>query len=76
MSEVLNGFSFSQPTTTIYTELVKRLLGGDDAIRRAKACKLKENINQQELRIGRLQDNLADGIISSSDFTEMKTRFY
>jgi len=37
--------------------------------------KLKGVIAKQEERIERLQDNFADGIISSDDFTQMKTRF-
>ena len=73
--DVLNGLTFSQPSTTIYTELVRRLLSGDDASRRNKARKLRDSISRQEQRIGRLQDNLADGIITSEDFTDMKTRF-
>ena len=76
MSEILDGFQFSQPSGIIYQELVNRLLNGNENDRRTKANALKQTIAQQDDRIGRLQDNLADGVLSSEDFVQMKTRFF
>ena len=69
--EGLNGFVFSQPSKVFYNEF----LIGDQKERIIKVRKLKGVIAKQEERIERLQDNFADGIISSDDFTQMKTRF-
>ena len=75
MTEVLNGFAFSQSSKIIYKELVKRLLTSDQKENKSKARKLRETVGKQEERIERLQDHLADGIISSADFVQMKNRF-
>jgi site-specific DNA recombinase len=75
MVDVLNGLRLSHDSQIIYTELVNRLLNGNDAVRKAKITKLKRIIDQQHERIERLEDNLADGAISSEDFVRMKTRF-
>jgi site-specific DNA recombinase len=73
--EVLNDIRFSQPSKIIYNELVKRLLKGDQSSKQGRIQKLNAIVTQQTQRIERLQENLADGEISSSDFSEMKPRF-
>ena len=73
--EVLNDLKLSQSSKVIYNELVKRMLNGDEESRKRKVSKLKESINQQNGRIERLEDRLADGEISSADFLQMKMRF-
>jgi site-specific DNA recombinase len=75
ITEILDGFILSQPSKIIYQELVKRLLKGDENARKTNAAALKQTIAKQEERIERLQDNLADGVITSEDFVQMKTRF-
>jgi len=50
-------------------------LNGDKKSKAAKIRKLQLEIEQQNERIQRLQDNLADGVLSSEDFVSMKTRF-
>ncbi|MCF8278262.1 MAG: recombinase family protein [Flavobacteriales bacterium] len=75
VKEVLNGMTFSKPNAVLHQELVKRLLNGNELERKSKAVQLKATIAKQNERIERLQDNLADGVITSNDFTEMKNRF-
>ncbi|MFT6760221.1 MAG: site-specific DNA recombinase [Psychroserpens sp.] len=73
--DVLNELKFSQPSKMIYKELVKRLLNGDQKGKKLKIDKLNSEIEQQSSRIERLQDSLADGLMSYEDFNNMKSRF-
>ena len=51
------------------------MLNGGESDRKGRISKLQNLIDQQNERIERLEDNLADGAISSEDFIRMKTRF-
>ncbi len=75
VKEILNGLKFSKPSQTIFKELVSRLLLGNGKKHKANIVRLETFIAKQKVRIERLQGNLADGNISSQDFTEMKARY-
>jgi len=75
LQDIMNGFSLNKDAEILYTELVKRMLTGNDSERLAKAVSLRGVIAKQEERIIRLQDNLADGAINPSDFREMHSRY-
>ncbi len=75
LAEVIGGIKLSRSCKVVHEELVKRLLNGDNRDKATKRKKLQAEIDKQEERIQRLQDNLADGILSSEDFVSMKTRF-
>ena len=55
--------------------IARDLLNGDKNHRVNRIVKLRKLIEQQEQRITRLQDNLADGVISSEDYLNMKNRY-
>jgi DNA invertase Pin-like site-specific DNA recombinase len=74
--DILNGFQFDADSELITGELIKRLLNGKTNEIEAKARSLRNTIKVQSERIARLQDQLADGILSSEDYLEMKTRYY
>lgn len=73
--DILNDMQFSHSSKVIYAELVKRLLNGGKKNRDLRIDKLNKVVEQQNTRIERLEDNLADGMVSTTDFTEMKSRF-
>ncbi len=75
ISEILDSIQFTKDAKIIQEELINLLLKGSGLIRKKKADELNHLIEKQKNRIERLQDNLADGIVSSDDFIQMKTRF-
>ncbi|HAP68469.1 MAG TPA: recombinase family protein [Flavobacteriales bacterium] len=75
MIEVLNDLRLANDNVIIHRELVKRMLNGGESDRKGRISKLQNLIDQQNERIERLEDNLADVAISSEDFIRMKTRF-
>jgi site-specific DNA recombinase len=75
LQDIMNGFSLNKDAEILYTELVKRMLTGNDQERQVKATSLRGVVAKQEERIIRLQDNLADGAINPSDFREMHSRY-
>ena len=56
-------------------ELRRHSLKGDKNQRALRISKLRKVVVQQQQRITRLQDNLADGAISSEDYLNMKGRY-
>jgi site-specific DNA recombinase len=76
ISEILNGFKFDSDSEIIFKELMNRLLNGQTEDRVLKAKTLRQVIQTQGERIARLQDQLADGVLSSEEYMEMKTRYY
>jgi len=75
ITEILTEFRFSKTNVKLHQELVKKLLNSDTQDGKNKTLKLQKEIATQNERIKRLQDQLADGIVSSQDFIEMKTRY-
>jgi site-specific DNA recombinase len=75
IAEVMNGFRLTTDADVLFRELVKRMLSGNDREREVKAAALRETVRQQEQRMIRLQDSLADGDIAPADFREMHGRF-
>jgi len=75
ITEILSSFKFSEPHATLHKALVKDLLQGDKQTRGRKSVQLQKEVTTQEKRIEQLQDKLLDGIITSEDFSLMKTRY-
>lgn len=75
LQDIMNEFRLNKDAEILYTELVKRMLTGNDSERLTKAVSLREGIKKQEERIVRLQDNLADGAINTTDFRQMQSRY-
>ncbi len=75
ISEILSSFKFSEPHATLHKVLVKDLLQGDKQSRGRRSVHLQKAVSIQEKRIEQLQDKLLDGIITSEDFSVMKTRY-
>ena len=75
ITEVMNGFQLTKDADVLFRELVKRMLSGNDREREVKAAALREAVRQQEQRMHRLQDSLADGEIGHADFREMHGRY-
>ena len=75
MEQVLNSIRFDNSLDAILPVLGKELLIGDAKDRTLKIGKLNKVITQQKERIQRLQNNLADGVVSSEDYSSMRGRF-
>ena len=75
LSDILNSIQLDNDSELTYCELVKRLLKGDGKEQTQKVQSLETVVNLQSERIMKLQDNLADGVIESADYMEMKTRY-
>ncbi|MGB0369607.1 MAG: hypothetical protein ACPGD8_09385, partial [Flavobacteriales bacterium] len=75
MVDILNDLQLSSDDTIILAELFKRLLKRDDGDRTRKMNALRSTIKKQNARLEMLQDNLADGAISSDEYREIKTRY-
>ena len=76
VSDMLNNFQLDNDSHIILAALNDRLLNGHKNQREAKKGKLRATIQTQNERIVRLQDQLADGVISSDDYLEMKPRYF
>jgi hypothetical protein len=76
IAEVMNGFRLTTLMPIRCTvSWCKRMLSGNDREREVKAAALRETVRQQEQRMIRLQDSLADGDIAPADFREMHGRY-
>ncbi len=75
MVEILNGLQLSYDDEVILSELFKILLKGADGDRMKTMNSLRSTIDKQKTRLEKLQDNLADGAITSDEYREMKTRY-
>ncbi|MCF8278636.1 MAG: recombinase family protein [Flavobacteriales bacterium] len=75
ITEILDSMRFSRSSKEIFEEIVKRLLNGDVKSKKVEIKKLQEIISKQEERIERLQDNLADNVISTDDYMTMRSRY-
>jgi site-specific DNA recombinase len=75
IEDILGATKLKTDVQTLADGIARDLLNGDKNERSVRASKLKNVITQQEERIIRLQDNLADGVISSDDYLNMKNRY-
>ena len=75
LQEVLNSFELESNVKDLAGAVADKLLTGNRTDRNVKTTKLRKTIALQESRIKRLQDNLADGIVSSDDYVSMKGRY-
>jgi site-specific DNA recombinase len=75
LADIMNSFRLNSDADTLYRELVQRMLSGNDREREVRAVALRETVRQQEQRMIRLQDSLADGDLSPADFREMHGRY-
>jgi site-specific DNA recombinase len=75
VSEVLNEFKFKSEIDVVFKKIVEEQLNGGEVQRKARASKVLAAIRKQEERIERLQDSLADGLLSSEDYLSMKGRY-
>ncbi|NQY09078.1 MAG: hypothetical protein HRT71_06125 [Flavobacteriales bacterium] len=73
--ELLGTFTASKEVTQLYYDIIKNELKDGSANKGAKVRKVNEAIQLNENRITKLQDDFADGNISSSDYNSMKTRY-
>ena len=75
MEEILASTKLNTDLNILATAIAKDLLSGDRKDRGKRIEKLKKTISLNEGRITRLQDNLADGVLSSSDYIDAKMRY-
>ena len=75
LKKILNGFQFSNDSEVLFKAIISKLLDGNGRDRTTQLIKLRKSVALQNERIERLQDNLADGVITSVDFVEMKGRY-
>ena len=75
LTDILNGFQFSNDSEVLFKAIVSKVLDGSNRDRTTQLTKLRKTVALQNERILRLQDNLADGVITSVDFVEMKSRY-
>ena len=75
VSEVLNGFKFESGIDAVFKKIIKDQFNGGEAERKVKASKVLAAIRKQDGRIKRLQDSLADGLLSPEDYFSMKERY-
>ncbi|MCF8276648.1 MAG: zinc ribbon domain-containing protein [Flavobacteriales bacterium] len=75
MEEVLDSAKLNSRLDRLVEAICADLLTADSSQTAAKVNKLKQTVSKQNDRIQRLQDNLADGVVSSDDYMSMKTRF-
>ncbi|MFM1876447.1 MAG: hypothetical protein RL266_2184 [Bacteroidota bacterium] len=75
MMDILNATKLKSDVDVLAEAIASDLLNGDKNQRAVRIRKLNATISKQQERITRLQDNPADGIISSTDYLEMKSRY-
>ncbi|MDB4655637.1 recombinase family protein [Flavobacteriales bacterium] len=75
MKEVLNSIQLDNDLNSIIEALGKQLIHTNGKERQVKIAKLESTVSKQTERITRLQDNLADGVISSDDYVSMRGRY-
>ena len=75
IKEVLNSIQLDNDLNLIIEALGKQLIHTNGKERQVKIGKLKTLVSRQVERITRLQDNLADGVISSEDYVSMRGRY-
>ena len=75
MVQILNSFQFDNDLDALLQAICRKLLLSDSKENELQASKLNKAVSQQKDRIKRLQDNLADGVISSSDYVSMRGRY-
>ncbi|NQY68278.1 MAG: recombinase family protein [Flavobacteriales bacterium] len=73
--ELLGTFTASKEITQLYYKIINNELKDNGASKGAKVRKVNEAIELNENRISKLQDDFADGNISSSDYNSMKTKY-
>ena len=75
MVQILNSFQFDNNLDALMHAVGSKLLLGDSKENKLQVSKLNKIIDQQKERIKRLQDSLADGVVSSSDYVSMRGRY-
>jgi site-specific DNA recombinase len=75
MKEVLNSIQLDNDLNSIIDALGQGLIHSNGKDRKVKIAKLESIVSKQRERITRLQDNLADGVISSEDYVCMRGRY-
>ena len=73
--DILNSFTVKTEINVLADAIARDILHGDSKDREIKVLKLKKTVENQEARIKRLQDNLADGVVTSEDYISMKSRY-
>ena len=72
---ILNDFVFTKNSKTLYKELMQSLLINDDTETLKRIQKLKNNKQQLDTRIEKLQDLLVDGTIDSEAYSKTYSRY-
>ena len=72
---ILDDFSFTSEVKVIYQLMVKDLLNCDAKDSKLQLEKLKNSIEETNVRIEKLQDLLVDGKIDSNQYSETMTRY-
>ena len=75
VTDIMNGLSVDTDSEIMIQALFRQMLNGDDVSRQRKRGKLQATIDKQNLRLEKLQDDLADGNITGEEYREMRTRY-
>ena len=75
IEDILRATKMKSDVKALANGIACDLLKGDKDQRALRISKLRKVVVQQQQRITRLQDNLADGVICSDDYLNMKGRY-
>ena len=73
--KIISEFKFKQEAQELYLEIIKHLFESGETSRNQTITELTNQVDQQKLRIQKLQDMLVDNKIDPEDYDKMKSRF-